>query len=588
MDQTEAPAGKFRFGPFEADARARELRRRGLRIKLRGKSFEILIALLERPGELVTREELERRLWPDGVFVEFENSLNSAVNRLRSVLREGAGKPKYVETVPRLGYRFIAPVHQIRTNRPRLAVLPFDNLSQEPEHDFFPDAVTDALITELGNVSALRVISRQSVLHLKGSRRTAPEIARELKVDAIVEGSVLRAADRIRTTAQLIQAEPEQHLWARAYECEMGDLLTTQGHIARAIAEAIQVALTSGEVARLCRPRPVDPEAHVAYLKGRHLMDRWTRESFEKALEYFRFAAPRGAGHAPAYAHMADCYALLGHWGHLPFREAHRRAKEAALKAIALDDALSTAHWVLGWVTWVHDWDLPTCEAEMLRAIQLNPSDERAHVAYSIFLVTTSEARALAVSEAKAGLDLGPLSQHSNAIMAWIYLFVDDYEPAVEQARKTLELYPDSLQAYWALGLAAACTSRYTEAIAALEKAVAISPDAISMAYLGCALARAGRAEAAQALLRDLLSRSEREHVAPRSFAFLYAALGEPDRAFEWLEKAYEVRDSGLFFLRAMPLYDPLRSDPRFERMLQRVGISTGGGSAKLARSQTA
>jgi TolB-like protein/Tfp pilus assembly protein PilF len=573
MEQAGGIPETFRFGPYEADVRTRELRKHGLRIQIREKSFEVLAALLERPGEVVTRKDLQRRLWPEGIFVNFDNSLNSTVNRLRDVLRDSTAKPKFIETLPRLGYRFVAEVEPARTAPPTLAVLPFENLNHDPEQDFFADGVADALTTALGSVSTLRVISRQSVLHLKGTQRTISEIARELRTDAIVEGSVLQAGGRVRITAQLVQAVPEQHLWAGSYECEMGDILTIQGRVARAIAEAVQATLTPAEVRRLDRPRPVEPSAHLDYLKGRHHMGQWSRESFERALEYFRSAIAKDPGHALAHAHMADCYALLGHWGHLPFLEAYGRSKEAALRAIALDDTLSTAHWALAWATWVHDWDLAACEVETLRAIRLNPSDEHAHAVYSVFLITTSEDQARAVNEMRLALDLDPLSHYVNANMAWIYLFAREYKPACEQARKTLELFPGSLLAYSGLGLAELCRCRYAEAIAALEKAAAISPDALTMAYVGAAQATRGRADIARSLLEDLLSRSERSHVPPRCFVFLYGAIGELDRAFEWLAKAYEARDTGLFWLRVMPLYDPLRLDPRFDEMLRRLGL---------------
>jgi TolB-like protein len=516
---------------------------------------------------------LQQRLWPAGVSVEFDNGLNSAVNRLRDALRDRARRPRYVETVPRRGYRFIAPVEQVGAAAPTLAVLPFGNLSRDPEQDFWGDAISDALTTELGSLRTLRVISRQSVLHLKRTEKTAPEIAQELKADAIVEGSVLPVRNRIRITAQLVQACPEQHLWANSYECEMREILTVQGQVARAIAEAVQVALTPGEKRRLSRLRPVDTEAHLAYLKGRLHMGQWSRESFEEALGYFRVAVEKDPTHALAFAHMADCYGMLGHWGHRPFLDAFQSAKQAALRALALDDGLSTAHWAFAWATWICDWDLATCGAEMLRAIELNPSDDHAHEAYSIFLITTTNERTRAVSEMRLAVDLDPLSPYVNALMAWTYVFARDYGRASEQAHKTLELYPESLLAWWGLGLAEMCRSRHADAIRAFEKAAAISPEPLSIAYLGTAQARAGRIDVAETLLRQLLSRCEREPVPPRCFVFLYAATGDQHRALEWLEKAYESRDSGLFWLRVMPLYDPLRTTPLFKEMLRRIGL---------------
>ncbi|HYL85377.1 MAG TPA: winged helix-turn-helix domain-containing protein, partial [Candidatus Angelobacter sp.] len=567
-----APSG-FRFGPYQVDVCAHELRKHGLRIKLREKSFEILVCLLEHSNDVVTRQQLRHQLWPEDVFVNFDDSLNTAVNRLRDALGEGSRGRRYIETLPRRGYRFIAPVEQVRTATPTLAVLPFENLSHDPDGDFFGDAMADALTTELANVSSLRVISRQSVLHFKGSLRTAPDIARELKVDAIVEGSVLRAGDRIRITAQLVEVAPEHHLWANAYQFDLGDILTTLAQVARAIAGAVQVALTPAELARLRRPRPVNPEAHLSYLRGRLHLGRWTRESTWVALEYFQSAINKDPGHALAYAHMADCYGTLGFWGHMPFQEAYRKAKEAAVHALRLDQHLSTAHWVFGWSSLCSDWDLAAWEAESLRAIQLNPSDERAHQCYSLLLAWTSEDHERAVSAVKHALDLDPLSQQMNAFAAWVYVWVNDFAQATEQARKTLELFPGMLQAYYTLGLAELCQSRHAEAIAAFEKAVAISPDPLSATYLGCALARAGRIEATLSVLDELLQRSEREPVPPRCFVFLYAELGKLDVAFEWLERAYESRDTGLMALRVMPLYERLRADPRYKQMLRRLGI---------------
>ena len=329
MDPSGEGTSIFRFGPYEANLRTRELRKRGLRLHLRGKSFEVLTALLGHAGEVVTREELRRRLWPERILIDFENSLNSTVNRLRGVLGDSTVKPKFIETLPQLGYRFIAHVEAPPCAPPTLAVLPFENLNRDPEQDIFADGVADALTTALGSISTLRVISRQSVVHLKGTQRTVPEIARELKTDFVVEGSVLQASGRVRITAQLVQVAPERHLWAKAYECEMGDILTIQGQVSMAIAEAVKVVLTPAEKARLVQPRPVDAEAHLAYLKGLHHMGQWSRESFEKALAHFQSAVERDPSHALAYAYMADCHGMLGNWGIAPSsrhsRERRRR-----------------------------------------------------------------------------------------------------------------------------------------------------------------------------------------------------------------------------------------------------------------------
>ncbi len=549
---------RFAFGPYEVDVPAGELRKNGLRVQVLGKSFEVLVALLEHPHELVTRQDLQQRLWPDGVSVDFDNSLNSAVNRLRKALLDGACNPKYIETLHHRGYRFIAPVEQVLIVPPRLAVLPFENLNRSPEQDFFGDAVADALTTELGNVSTLRVISRQSVLHLKGTRKTLPEIACDLNADLVVEGCVLVDGECIRITAQLVQTMPEQHLWCKVYICQMRDILTVGGQVARDIAEAAQVTMSTGEVGRLSRKRPVNPEAHVAYLKARHYSGQNSRDGFYKSLQCLHLALEKDPTHAPAYAHMAACYSLLGFWGHLPGPEVYPRAKKAALRAIAGDGALSVGHLALGWVSWLHDWDLAACERECLHAIELNPSDEGAHMSHAVFLAIVAGDCAKAEAEAKLALELDPLSLSVNTSTAWVYLFTEEYERARQQARTTLDLFPDALQAWYVLGWSELMLSQHDSAIQAFEKAAAISSDALSLGYLGHAYARAGRLEAATSLLDELLARLKREYVPAKSLICLYSGLGERDRVIDWLEKAYQDRDPQLFFMGAVRIFGPL------------------------------
>ncbi len=537
MSRPRPLGGRFRFGPYEADAGTGELCKYGLRVQVQEKSFEMLVCLLEHPGALVSREELVQRLWPEGVFVDFENGLNSAANRLRDVLRDQARHPRYIETLARRGYRFIAPVEQVSSGRLTLAVLPFENLNRDPEQDFVADAVSDALRMELGNVSSLRVISRQSVLRLKDTQKTLPEIAGELKAEVVVEGSALLVGGSVRITAQLVQAAPEQHLWAKAYACEMADLLTVQGQVVRDMALAVQVTLSPAEKTLLSRPRPVDPQAQVAYLKARHYMDRNSREGFQKSFQYLQMALEKDPSHAPALARLAEYFSLLGFWGHMPTRDAYPRAKELALRATVLDPGLSTAHWVLGWVSWLQDWDLRECETEIRRAIQLNPSDEGARVIHAVFLAVVGGDRK-AIDEASLALELDPLSLDVNTAAAWIHLFLKDYDQALQQARAALDLFPDSLHAYYIIGCAEMGLSRFQQAVDAFEKAYAISADSFSIAYLGHAYARAGQMEAASSLRDRMLAMLRREYVSTRALVCLYAGLGERDLAFELLEKA--------------------------------------------------
>ncbi|MFB3826571.1 MAG: winged helix-turn-helix domain-containing tetratricopeptide repeat protein [Bryobacteraceae bacterium] len=572
MSLPDPGSGVFRFGPYEADARSRELRKHGLRVQLQDKSFGLLVSLLEHDGELVGREELVKSLWPEGVFVNFQNSLNSAVNRLRDALRDRARRPRYIETLVGRGYRFIARVERARAVEHTLAVLPFENLNHDPEQDFLADAVSDALRMELGNVTSLRVISRQSVLRLKDTRKTLPAIADELKADVVVEGSVLLVGRSVRIAAQLVHPAPEQQLWSKAYQCEMADLQTVQGQVVRDMALAVQVTLSPAEQTLLCRPRPVDPQAHVAYLKACHHMDKNSREGFQKSFQYLQMALERDPSHAPALARLAEYYSLLGFWGHMPTSDSYRRAKELALRATVLDPGLSIAHWVLGWVSWLCDWDLGKCETEIHRAIQLNPSDEGARVMHAVLLAVV-RGDPKAIEEARLALELDPLSLDVNTAVAWIHLFLKDYDAALQQARAALDLFPDSLHAYYIIGCAHLGSSRFEQAIEAFEKAYAISGDAFSIAYLGHAYARAGQMEAAISLRDTVLAMLRREYVSPRALLCLYAGLGERDLAFELLEKAYQDHDSLPFWLCACPTCQPLRSDPRFDEMVHRIGM---------------
>jgi TolB-like protein len=564
----------FRFGPYEADVRAGELRKDDLRIQLRDKSFEVLVCLLEHPGELVTREELRRRLWPEGVFVEFDNSLNSAVNRLRGALRDRARKPRYIETVSRHGYRFLAPVDQVESSkRQTLAVLPFANLNSVPEMDYFADGITDALITELGRISSLRVISRQSTVHLKGSAKSMPEIAGELGAHAVVEGSVLHAGDRVRITAQLLHTDPEEHVWAQSYERRMSHILDIQREIARAIAERVQVVLTPENRDRLSRPQPVDPRAYEAFLKGGFYLGRVSKEGFQKAFEFLGQATALDPEFAPAWATIGLCYSLLGFWGHVPPNEAGAKAIEATSKALQLDESLALAHGVRGWIAFYYEWDFPRCERELDRSLELNCSEWQAYSTMAVFqFIVRGDVRA-GIAFTREMLQLDPLSLHTNANAAWFFVFARDFERACEHAHHCIDMFPEALHAWYALGQAKLGMGCFGEAIHAFERAVTISRDAISLGYLGSALGRAGRTAEAEALLGELRERSTREYVSPKSFITLYAGLGDVDHAYEWIEEAFRRRDSTVVFLDVVPIFDPLRGDSRFGEMLQRVGL---------------
>ncbi len=572
---------RFRFDCFEVDLSSGRLYKRGLRVGLREKSFQVLALLLEHPGEVVTREELQRRLWREEVFVDFDNNLNTAIGRLREALGDSAERPRFIETLPKRGYRFIAPVEPCgRPAEPRLAVLIFENLNHDPEQDYFAEGMSDALITELGTIRGLRVISRQSVLRFKDTKKSLPEIARELNVDAFVEGCALHSGNRVRVSAQLVRADPEQHLWAQSYECEMSDALAVQGRIAHRVAEAVEAALTPKDVARLARPRSVNSQAHLAYLKARHHWGAWTKEGIEKALRYLGEAIQADPDFAPAYSMLSYCMTVLGFWGHVSQKEAYAKAKGAALKALALDDLLCDAHTALGVVNWFGEWDLAGAEREFRRALEINPSSEFAHLMHANFLVIVRRDRDRALEAAGRALDLDPLSVNTNFEVAWILVFAGEYGKAIDQSLRTLELYPDSHFAQQTLGWAYIGLSDYGSAEKAFQEAVELTPDTYSVSSLAYVFARTGRRAAAEALLADLLKKSETEVVPEICVALVYGGLGDRDRAYQLLEKCYQERHPQLFWLPCQPGYFWLRDDPRFAALLRKMNLEAGDPQA--------
>ncbi len=561
--------GSFRVGEWAVEPETCRIIQGAAEQHLRPMLMDLLVLLAENAGQVVTKEQILDRLW-QGRFVS-ESALTRNAAELRHALGDSERSPRYLETITKRGYRLIAAVQAGSPAPPRLAVLPFDNLSRDPEEDYFADGMADAVITELGRIAGLRVISRQSVLRFKGTAKGLAEIARELKVDTVVEGSALLAGRRVRITAQLIQVEPEQHLWAQSYECDLGDILAVQGQVARAIAEAVHAALTPQDLARLSRAPRVNSEAHLAYLKGRYHGDKWTQEGIQKAFAYLQQAIATDPSYAPAYASLATYLGVLGFWGHLPIREAYQKARDAVLRALELDESLGEGHAVLAFIKWHLDWDLAGCEEGLRRAIGLNPSSEFARMAYAVFLNIVRRDRESGLVQARLALELDPLSLNTNFGFGWWLLYAGEPEQAIEQARKTLELYPDALHAHSILGWAFVARSMHGEAMAAFEKAVTMSRDALSLASLGHAFGRAGQRHAAEAVLAELLERRTREHVPELVLAMVHAGLGDLDGAFESLEKCFAERDARLFWLPVDPCFAPLRSDPRYVDLIQRL-----------------
>jgi TolB-like protein/DNA-binding winged helix-turn-helix (wHTH) protein/tetratricopeptide (TPR) repeat protein len=608
----------IRFGLFEFDPQSGELSKQGSRIRLQGQPVEILSMLLGRPGELVTREELQKKLWPADTFVDFDRSLNAAVKRLRGALGDSAETPRFIETLARRGYRFIAPVDTRQSAAAEVAapapprpsvrpwyllaamlvipvlaalgvtmylgkngsgkpmdsllVLPLKNLSANPDDGYFADSMTDALNARLAGVSALRVISQTSSFLYKGTAKPLSQIARELNVDGIVEGSVLRSGDRIRINVQLVRPEGEKRIWGQTYERDVRDVLAVQSEVTRAIVDEIRVKLTPGEEARLASVRASNPEAHVAYAKGRFFWNQRTEEGLRKAVEFFGQAIEKDPGYALAYVGLADSWVPRAWYAYLPSKEAFPHAKEAVTKALELDPGLAEAHTTLAFINLYYDWDWGAADREFRRAIELNPNYANAHHWYGEYLSLTGQ-HERAIREAERARELDPLSSIINTWVGSRYFFARRYEMALKQYRNVVELDPRFVPAHLALGQAYEQTKMFGEAVGELEKAVELSGGSpVYVASLAHAYGVTGRRSDALRLIDDLKKQASRRYVASFDMAIAWLGLGDKERALASLERAIEDRSPRLLFLTVEPRFDPLRSDPRFAVLIKRVG----------------
>jgi TolB-like protein/Flp pilus assembly protein TadD len=454
-----------------------------------------------------------------------------------------------------------------------LVVLPLDNLSGEASQDYFADGMTDELITDLAQISALRVISRTSAMVYKGARKPLPQIARELNVDAVVEGTVLRSGDQVRITAQLIQAADDKHLWAESYEGNVRDTLALQNKVAAAIAEQIRIKLNPQEQAALKNAKVVNPEAYESYLKGRYFWNKRTASGLKVGLAYFNQAIEEDPKYAQAYSGLADTYALLGDWQYsvMTPKEALPKAKAAAMKALELDDSLSEAHNSLAFCLEGFDWDFGSAEKEFRRAIDLNPGYATAHHWYSWHLSLVGR-NSEAITEMRKAENLDPLSLIINADLAELLLIAHLPDESIQQSRKTIEMDANFALAHSQLGQGYLEKLMFGEAIAEMQKAIQLSGGTPTFtANLARAYAASGKTAAAVELLNDLKKGSASGDQHSSEIAMIYVALGDKDQAMSWLEKSYEERFNPGVLLR--PGFDPLRSDPRFQDLVRRIGL---------------
>ena len=580
MEESTRSQGVVRFGVFEVDLRTRELRKRGLKLKLQEKPFQILVLLLERPGGVVTREDMRQKLWPADTFVDFDRSVNTGIRKLREALGDSSDTPRFVETLARRGYRFIAPVERLGqaappTGKIMLAVLPLDNLSSDPEQEYFSDGLTEEMITRLAQLQPRRlgVIARTSVMEYKRTDKGVDQIGRELSVDYLIEGSVRRAAGRVRISAQLIQVNDQTHLWAENYERELADVFAIQSEVATRIACSLAIELLPAQVNILACAPTKDPLAHEAYLKGRHFWNEFSEEGFRKAFPYFQQAIQKDPNYGIAYAGLAETYTPLGFFSIDPPREVFPRAKEAARKALEINDTLVEAYGSLGISSLLYDWDWQAAEKHFKHAVEIDPDYGLAHLRYGLLLMALGRLDE-ALREQLRGKELDPLSLLINWLVAWVFYLQQEYDQAIEQCRKTLELEPRFVMAHWQLGRAFLKKAKYEEAIPEFETAVTLSREnPLQVGALGHAYGIAGKRSKALKTLKKLKELSTQRYVPAYDMALIYVGLGEKEQAFEWLERAWKERFGWLVFINVEPIFDPLRSDPRFQDLLRRMNF---------------
>jgi TolB-like protein/DNA-binding winged helix-turn-helix (wHTH) protein/Tfp pilus assembly protein PilF len=623
LAQTTDSGAIARFGEFEVDLRQASVRLSGTPVAIQEKPLQLLLALLEKPGQLVSRDELCSRLWPGDSFGAFEDGLNTAVRKLRLALGDSVEASQFIETVPKRGYRFIAPIkfvseadspavdlpatgNSASATRKRhrtiaialstglvvatavflmtyasrhrrsdaeftsIAVLPLDQLSGDPSQEYFADGMTDALITDLAQITSLRVISRSSAMHFKGTHLTVRQIADQLGVDAVVEGSVTRSGDHVRITAQLIDARQDRHLWAESYNGEMSDILTLQNTVAQSIAREVNAKLAP---ARKDKPsRPIRPAAYEAYLKGWHFWNKYTGEDWQKAIHYFQESIDADPQFAPAYVGLSDSYSMLNAYSLMPATEAMPKAKAAAEKALELDNALGEAHIALANAQFAYDWDWNGAEREFQKGLQLSPNYALGYHWHSFLLqVLGHQKEGIAEQERAASLD--PLSLIVNTNLCRAYLFAKQLDTAIRQCRKTLELDPNFWVASRWLTEALYQKGAYREYLEESERALRASGDS----ELAVEYHRAFSAGGIEGLMRwkaqQYLKDAQTEFRPDTKQAAAYIALGDKENALRYLERGYEHHEFAMLFLALWEDYAPLRSDPRYISIRRKMNL---------------
>ncbi len=636
------PMNRLYFDDFELDLQSQELRKNGRPVRLPLQAFRLLEFLASHPGELISREQIQRYIWGEDTFVDFEHGTNKSIRQIRGALEDDADSPKFIETLPRRGYRFICQTRLVagtdesesaphsqdslidppdrelearETERGTLtrrfkylvwgtaaltvaltislvylglgqsmassmhgpirsiAVLPLTNLSGDPSQEYFADGITEELTTYLAKVAPLRVISHTSVLQYKGTRESLGAIGRELGIDAVVEGGVLRSGDRVRITAQLVRVAADEHVWAETYEREAKDILALQDELTRDISAEIKIKLAGLDNHLPIRQIPL--EAHDDYLKARYEWNTRTPASLRRALDFFQQAIAKDPDYAAAYAGLANSYEIMGVAGYdwLPISDAMSKAKAAAMKAIHIDDSLSEAHTALAFVAHTYDWDWQASEKEFQRALALNPSDATAHQWYSEYLCNLGRWTE-SIAEAKAAASLDPNSLIIKENLARPYYYSRQYDKAIEYSEETLALDPSFAISHLRLGRAYAAKGMYAEASSEFQRfSDLVGGSTLATASLANVSARSGDQQRALRLAAELRKVAANKQVPAYQFAIVYAGLGEANEAIKWLEEAFKERNDFLLVIENESIFDGLRSDRRFQEIERRIGL---------------
>lgn len=640
MEAPSSSVHRVRTGLFEIDLRSGEVHKTGRRVPLQEQPFRVLAMLLERPGEVVTREELQSRLWPAHTYVGFDEGLNTAIRKLRVAFDDSADNPRFIQTLPRRGYRFVAPVHDavapssslspsvaatdVATPRPRpgrrklrvatvtmallllaasvaylrrspsstattsrrvmLAVLPFQNMSNDPQQEYFSDGLTEETITDLGQLSPehLGVIARTSAMAYKHTNKTISQIGRELGVDYILEGSIRREGGEARVSAQLIRVSDQTHLWAQSYQRRLYDLLQIENELGTAIARQVQGNLTEQPLVDLSKIRIADPEAYDLYLKGRFYWNERNPGAIRESIQYFQQAIAKDPNFALAYVGLADSYNIGNIMGAYSPEASLPKAREAATKALTLDPSLAEAHAALGMEKSHYEFDFPGAQAEFLKAIELNPNSAYAHFFYSNCYLAPMGLMQEAIAENKKALELDPLSLPINNFMGMTFMFAGDYEKSYQQFQHTIAMDPTFPLAHEYFSFLLKMMGRSDAGIEEYEKSELLggsSPEdaAAEAAMMRQAFKKGGEKGLWEKTLEVTLAKRNRakgEFMPPGVFASLYALAGDKNHAFQWLDKAYAEHDGeDITLLKVDPAFRNLRGDPRFVDMLRRLSL---------------